>query len=179
MWLFFRCINRCVVSIHSASRSTDRLYWMFLQLLEARQCASWGWGGSLEVRRRTPDVWGGRQHKMAGVWMDCVTSVLSQPGAHQALCNGAVTWEAILKYRVAHHRHLQKQTLHGAVGFWASRELPVCCVGRLCFVHSCGVIVFVLIKLFLWINNIFLANVPFLKKFIHVVDDIINMNIYI
>ena len=26
-----------------------------------------------------------------GVWMDCATSVLSQPGAHQALCHAAVT----------------------------------------------------------------------------------------
>ena len=30
-----------------------------------------------------------------------------------------------------------KQILPGAAGFWASRELPVCCVSRLCFLHSC------------------------------------------
>ena len=84
-----------------------------------------------------------------GVWMDCATSVLSQPGDTE-LCATLqrVTWEANPKYRAAHHRRLEKQTLCGAVGFWASSELPIYCVGRLCFVRSC-VFAFVLINLFL------------------------------
>ena len=93
------------------------------------------------------------------------SSVLSQPGAHRALCHAAVKirgdtkvqgsapqtsakWTE-LRQNAASYLQIRgsKQTLHGAVGFWASRELPVCNVGRLCFAHSCGV--FVLIKLFL------------------------------
>ena len=73
LWLFFGYINRCVVSIRSAGSKTE--------------CASWGWGGLLEVCHQRPDVWWGRWW---GVWMDCATSVLSQPGAHQALCHTAV-----------------------------------------------------------------------------------------
>ena len=144
MWLLFGCINRCVISICSASRSTYCLYWLFLQLLEARQCASWGWGGPLEVRHHGPDVWGGRRQ---GVWME--------PGAHQALCRAAVEIiEAIPKYKATHHRRLQNglnSDRRPAVTYsskaadrhftmlqdfglmWASH----CCVGRLCFVHSC------------------------------------------
>ena len=52
-----------------------------------RERITWGWGGPLEVR---PDVWWGRRHCWRGVWMDCVTYVLSQPGAHRALCHAAV-----------------------------------------------------------------------------------------
>ena len=44
--------------------------------------------------------------------------------------------EAIPNYRAAPHRRLQKQTLCGAVGFWAPCELPICCMVRLCFVHA-------------------------------------------
>ena len=71
-----------------------------------------------------------------GVWINCATSVLSHPEAHRALRHTAITCEAIPKYSAAHHRHLPEQTHRGAVGFWASCELPICCVGRLCFVHA-------------------------------------------
>ena len=80
--------------------------------------------------------------------MDCVTSVLSQPGAHRALNHAAVEirgdsevqgnapqisakWTEF-QQNATIYLQLQggRQTLHGAVGFWASRELPICCVGR-------------------------------------------------
>ena len=113
------------------------------------------------------------RRKTAGVWMDCAISVFSPTGSHWALCHAALEikgdsevqgnapqtsakWTEFRQNVASYLQHRGgRQTLPGAVGFWVSSELPVCCVGRLCFVHSCGV--FVLIKLFLWINSTFLA----------------------
>ena len=166
-------------------------YWSSLVVFTAAgsetECASWGWGGALEVRHHRPDVWWGRRSRWRGVWMDCETSVLSQPGAHQALCHAAVEirgdskvqgnapqtsakWTEFRQNATSYPRlRGGKQTRHGAVGFWASRELPICCVGRLCFENNC-VFAFVLIKLLLWINSTFLSIFPLLNKFIHVLD---------
>ena len=76
--------------------------------------------------------------------MDCGTSILSQPGAHRALCHVAVeirgnnkvqgsapqTSAKWTEFRQNAASYLQlrggKQTLRGAVEFWASRELLVC-----------------------------------------------------
>ena len=175
------CVHRQCIAQYWSS-----LLIVFTSVGSETECASWGWGGPLEVRHHRPDVWRGRWR---GVWMDCKTSVLSQPGAHRALCHAAVeirgqtevqgnapqTSAKWTEFRQNAASYLQlrggRQTLHGAARFWASHELPICFAGRLYFVHSC---VFVLTKLFLWINNTFLANFPFLNKFIHVFDDIIN-----
>ena len=82
------------------------------------------------------------------------THHISQPGAHWALCHAPAemrgssevqgstpqTSAKWTKFRQNAASYLQlqgrKHTLHGAVGFWASHELPVCCVGRLCFVQA-------------------------------------------
>ena len=49
------------------------------------------------------------------VWMDCATSFCSRELTE--LC-------ATPKYRAAHHRRMQKQTLCGAVGFWLLVSFP-------------------------------------------------------
>ena len=90
MWLFFMCINRCFVSIHSASQ-----YWLsvlFLQLLEARRCARWGWCGHLEVRHHRSDV----------RWSSTTSQELTElcPTLQSSL-------EATPKYRATHHRRFQ------------------------------------------------------------------------
>ena len=146
MWLFFRCINRCVVSIYSASRSTDCLYWLFLQLLDLWKCTTKDLMSDEEDVRVSGRIVRPPSFRSQELTELCATLQLRL--------------EVILKHMATHHRRLQngpnsdrmlpltysRQTLHGAVGFWASRELLVCCVDRLCFVPSC---VFALKKLLL------------------------------
>ena len=43
----------------------------FYSCWKETECASWGWGGPLEVCHQRPDVWWGREW---GVRMDCVTA---------------------------------------------------------------------------------------------------------
>ena len=114
--------------------------------------------GPLEVHHQRSDVWWGRRQ---GVVRGIVRPPSFRSQELTELCATLqLRLEVILKHMATHHRRLQngpnsdrmlpltysRQTLHGAVGFWASRELLVCCVDRLCFVPSC---VFALKKLLL------------------------------
>ena len=151
------------------------------------ECSSWGWGGPLEVRHHRPDVWWGRRHYWRGVWMDCATSVLSGsrssqssvPGCsrdyRQFRSTGQRTADVCELDRIqAECRQLPTAPRRQTDASWCCRNLgfsqasSLLC-GQISYALYIVVCLFALMKLFLWIN-MFLANVPFLNKFSHVLD---------